>query len=71
MGEVSAPYDMTWAFVLCHAPDGCTRLLVRERYLYRAWWAALVVEPVELVSFAMSHRMLRGVKARAEQRSAA
>ena len=66
MGTVDPPYDMTWAFVLRDHPDGSTRLLVRERYQYRAWWAALLVEPVELVSFVMSRRMLRGVKRRAE-----
>lgn len=67
MGEVPAPYDMTWAFVLHDEPGGATRLLVRERYEYQAWWAVLVVEPVELVSLVMSHRMLRGIKRRAEQ----
>ena len=61
------PFDMTWSFVLREEQDGSTRLLVRERYHYRAWWAALIVEPVELVSFLMSHRMLRGIKRRAER----
>ena len=32
------------------------------------WWAALLVEPVELVSFLMSQKMLRGIRARAESR---
>jgi hypothetical protein len=67
MGDVTAPYDMTWAFVLHDEPGGATRLLVRERYQYQAWWAALLVEPVELVSLVMSQRMLRGIKRRAEQ----
>ena len=66
MGEVAAPYDMTWAFVLRDAPDGCARLVVRERYRYERWWARLLVEPVELVSFLMSQRMLHGIKQRAE-----
>ena len=59
---------MTWAFALHPVPDGTTRLLVRERYQYRSWWAALVIEPVNLVSLVMSQRMLRGIKRRAEMR---
>ncbi len=43
-----------------------TRLLVRERYGYTRWWAPLLVEPVEAVSFVMSSKMLRGIKERAE-----
>ena len=42
------------------------RLVVRERYGYSRRWAPLLVEPVELISFAMSRRMLRGIKERAE-----
>jgi hypothetical protein len=67
MGEVSAPYDMTWAFVLRDEPGGATRLLVRERYQYLSCWAPALVEPVELVSLVMSQRMLRDIKQRAEQ----
>ena len=66
VGAAAGPYDMTWAFVLRDEPGGGTRLLVRERYRYAARWAALIVEPVELVSFMMSKRMLRGIKQRAE-----
>src|SRR6266496_429843 len=35
----SPPFDSTWAFILCEQPDGSTRLLSRERYGYRRWWA--------------------------------
>jgi hypothetical protein len=66
LGPLPAPYDFTWAFVLVPGADGSTRLVVRERYAYHRWWAGLVVEPVEFVSFAMSARMLRGIKRRAE-----
>jgi hypothetical protein len=62
-----APYDFTWAFALRQAEDGNTRLLVRERYLYTRWWAPVLVEPVAIVSFVMSQRMLRGIKERAER----
>jgi hypothetical protein len=62
-----APFDFTWAFVLVPREDGATRLLVRESYAYREAWARLVVEPVELASFVMSQKMLRGIRDRAER----
>jgi hypothetical protein len=66
MGTVSPPYDSTWAFTLNESPDGTTRLVVRERYGYTRWWAPLLIEPTGLISFVMSQRMLRGIKARTE-----
>jgi hypothetical protein len=77
VGDAAPPYDFTWAFVLedpepgqapsgATTPFGATRLLVRERYGYTRRWAALLVEPVEAVSFVMSRKMLRGIKERAE-----
>jgi hypothetical protein len=66
MGNTTPPYDFTWAFVLREQSDSTTRLLVRERYGYTRWWAPLLVEPVEAVSFLMSQKMLRGIRARAE-----
>ena len=60
------PFDSTWAFVLCGQPDGTTRLLSRERYGYRRWWAPLVVEPTQAISFVMSRKMLLGIRDRAE-----
>jgi hypothetical protein len=67
MGETPPPYDFTWAFVLREQADGSTRLLVRERYGYSAWWAPVLVEPVEGVSFLMTQKMLRGIRDRAER----
>lgn len=67
MGPVSAPYDFTWAFVLREQPDGTTRLLVRERYVYVRRWAPLLVEPIEVASLVMTQRMLRGIRDRAER----
>jgi hypothetical protein len=67
MGSVPAPYDFTWAFVVRDAPGGTTRLVVRERYGYLRRWAALIVEPVTLVSFVMTRQMLRGIRERAER----
>jgi hypothetical protein len=66
MGTVPPPYDSTWAFVLREQPNGTTRLLARERYGYTQWWAPLLVEPVAVVSFVMSQKMLRGIRDRAE-----
>jgi hypothetical protein len=68
MGAVAPPYDFTWAFIVRAQADGTTRLLARERYEYTRRWSSLLVEPVQLISFIMSRRMLRGVKRRAEQR---
>jgi hypothetical protein len=66
MGSAPPPYDFTWAFVLKEQPDGTTRLLVRERYSYLRRWAPLLVEPVAVISFVMSQKMLRGIRERAE-----
>jgi hypothetical protein len=65
-GSPPGPFDFSWAFVLKPQPDGTTRLLVRERYAYRRWWARCLVEAVEVASFIMSRRMLHGIKSRAE-----
>jgi hypothetical protein len=67
MGRVPPPYDFSWAFVVRRQGDGSTRLLVRERYGYTRRWSALLVEPVQLISFVMSERMLRGVRSRAQR----
>jgi hypothetical protein len=65
MGRAAPPYDFTWAFIVRTQEDGTTRLVVRERYEYTRWWSSLLVEPVQLVSFIMSRRMLRGIEQRA------
>jgi hypothetical protein len=67
IGNTLPPYDFTWAFVLHDRPDQRTRLVVRERYAYTQWWAPLIVEPAEAISFAMSQKMLRGIRDRAER----
>lgn len=60
------PFDFTWSFVLSEGPGGTTRLLARERYGYTRGWARLLVEPIEVASFVMSLKMLRGIRDRAE-----
>jgi hypothetical protein len=61
------PFDSTWAFILDAQPDGTTRLLSRERYGYKRWWAPFVVEPTQAISFVMSRKMLLGIRERAER----
>jgi hypothetical protein len=62
-----APYDFSWAFVVQAEPGGGTRLLVRERYGYSRRWTGLLIEPVAVISYVMSRRMLLGIRARAER----
>ena len=66
-GTAVAPYDFTWTFDLSPVSATTTRLLVRERYAYTSWWARFMVEPLTIVSFLMSQRMLRGIRDRAER----
>ena len=66
MGQTPPPYDFSWAFVLHERSDDTVRLLVRERYRYTQWWAPLLVEPIELISFVMSQKMLRVIRQRVE-----
>jgi len=61
-----APYDFTWAFVTRHDRNGGTRLVVRERYRYEKRSVRLLVEPVGVVAFVMTQKMLRGIRDRAE-----
>jgi hypothetical protein len=66
VGEAAPPYDFSWSFVLVGC-ESATRLIVRERYGYTRWWAPLLVEPVEAVSFLMHQKMLRSIRDRAER----
>src|SRR2546430_2411248 len=62
-----AEHVCTWSFGVREQPDGTTRLLVRERYVYTQRWAGFLVEPVAVAAFVMSQRMLRGIRDRAER----
>jgi hypothetical protein len=68
MGHAAPPYDFTWAFILNEHTDGNTRLVIRERYCFTRRWASLVVDSISPVSFVMTRKMLRGIRARAEGR---
>jgi len=37
------------------------------RYRYHRWVAALLIEPVSIISFIMTRAMLRGIRHRVEQ----
>jgi hypothetical protein len=63
------PFESTWAFILSEQLDGTTRLISRERYSYKRWWAPFVVEPTQAASFVMSRKMLLGIRDRAERSS--
>jgi hypothetical protein len=64
--------DWTWAFVLDDLGDGRTRFIFRSRGRAGPWWVAagylLAIIPAD---FVMSRQMLRGIKTRAEQATAA
>lgn len=66
LGSGEPPYDFTWAFVPRRHRDGATRLVVRERYRYTRPGARLLVEPVAVVSWVMTQKMLRGIRDRVE-----
>jgi hypothetical protein len=66
--EGAPPYDFSWAFVVRPQVGTTTaRLLVRERYRYTQRWAPALVEPVAVVSFVMTRKMLHGIRERAER----
>ncbi|PYF97221.1 hypothetical protein SAMN05216184_1165 [Georgenia satyanarayanai] len=64
-GRQVVPGGFTWAFVLRPGPHGTTRLLVRERYVCPDVWSRLGVELLQVASFVMTARMLRGIQERA------
>ncbi len=65
--EGTPPYDFSWAFVVRDDGPATSRLVVRERYRYTEWWAPALVEPVAVVSFVMTRKMLHGIRERAER----
>jgi hypothetical protein len=48
------------------APGGCSRLLVRERTGFGSRLTEVAMSPIGFVSFVMTQKMLREIKARAE-----
>jgi len=64
--EPPAFWEFTWAFVLRDQGDGTTRFLVRERVAFGKRLSAFLLSPLGAVSFVMTRKMMRGIKARAE-----
>ena len=60
------PWEFLWTFATKDQGDGSTRLLVRERVGFNSKTTQLLMSPLGLVSFVMTQKMMRGVKARAE-----
>lgn len=59
-------WEFLWTFAVRPGRDGTTRLLVRERVGFDSQVTKLLMAPVGIVSFVMTQRMLRGIKARVE-----
>jgi len=64
--EPPAFWEFTWAFVLRSQDDGTTRFLVRERVAFGKRLSAALLSPLGAVSFVMTRKMMRAIKARAE-----
>jgi hypothetical protein len=59
-------WEFSWSFVVRPAPGGRSRLLVRERAGFGSRLTEVAMSPIGFVSFVMTQKMLRGIKARAE-----
>lgn len=59
-------WEFLWTFVTKDVGDGTTRLLVRERTGFGSRVTRVLMAPAGLVSFLMTQKMMRGIKARAE-----
>jgi hypothetical protein len=59
-------WESTWSFVVRPAPGGRSRLLVRERAGYGSRLTEAAMAPIGIISFGMTQKMLREIKARAE-----
>lgn len=59
-------WEFLWTFATQDQGDGTTRLLVRERVGFGCAATRVLMSPVGLVSFVMTQKTMRGIKARAE-----
>ncbi len=59
-------WEFLWTFATRDQGDGTTRLLVRERAGFGSAATRLLMSPVGLVSFVMTQKTMRGIRARAE-----
>jgi hypothetical protein len=61
-------WEFLWTFALRPTTPGSTRLLVRERTAFDRALTRTLMAPIGIVSFAMTRRMLLGIKPLAEER---
>ena len=59
-------WEFLWTFATRDQGDGTTRLLVRERTGFGSVATRVLMSPLGLVSFVMTQKTMRGIKARAE-----
>jgi len=59
-------WEFSWSFVVRPAAGGRSRLLVRERTGFGSRVTEAAMSPLGVVSFVMTQKMLREIKARAE-----
>jgi hypothetical protein len=62
-------WEFLWTFALRSTSSGGTRLLVRERTAFGSALTRAAMAPVGVVSFAMTRRMLMGIKTRVDTTS--
>ncbi len=62
-------WEFLWTFAVKEGGGGTTRLLVRERVGFGSKVTQFLMAPVGFVSFVMTQKMMRGIKARAEAAS--
>lgn len=62
-------WEFLWTFVVQPLPGGRSRLIVRERTGFGRRLTEVAMAPIGVVSFVMTQKMLRGIKARAESRA--
>jgi hypothetical protein len=59
-------WEFLWTFAIQDLGNGTTRLLVRERTGFGSPATRMLMAPVGFISFVMTQKMMRGIKARAE-----
>jgi len=59
-------WEFLWTFAVRPAPDGKTRLVVRERVAFGRRLSQWLMSPMGFVSFVMTRKMMYGIKEHAE-----
>jgi hypothetical protein len=64
--RAEAGWEFLWTFAVRPAPEGRTRLLVRERVAFGKLPVRVAMAPVGVISFVMTRKMMLGIEARVE-----